>query len=164
MRAFELYDGQDYHKDLKILWVSHSKNPFHGMDKDLTQEEFISNVIEILQTTEVAIIEDENPQYSKSGPIGILRIRDNGWKYEPHVEFFPWATKRNMLRSVVGGLQWARHSRKIGCVEVICGEKQKNLFDHACEYGVLHYVGKMVNGSPDGDDYIYSVKGKKNVI
>lgn len=162
LRGFELYDGPEYHKDIKILWVAHKRSPLLGLDHSLSESEFINEVVNL--SAEIVIIDDTNPQFRAQGPVGAAIIADNGWRFEPHIIFFPWATKKNMLRSVVGGLQWARHSRRIGCVEIRCGEESVNLFNRACQYGVLHYVGRVVCGSPHGDDYIFSVKGKKNVI
>ncbi len=158
-REFELYDGSDYHKDLKILWVAHKNAPFYGIDKDLNEYQFIEYIK--LNTAEIVIVEDDNKQYADQGPIGVVTILNNGWKIEPHVEFFPWATPRNKLRSVVGFMQWARSSRKIGCVMAYSLNESKPLFDRACTYGVLHYVGKISNGDPRGDEYLFSVKGKK---
>lgn len=159
-RAFEIFDGNDYHRDIKILWVAHKRSPFPGIDKNIDQNAFIHAVIEMASTFDLLAFEDEN---NNAKEVGVMRIGDNGWRYEPHVYIYPWATKKNILRSCVAFFQWARHSRKIGCIEVIADEKSKCLFDHVCEYGVLHYVGRMVNGNPNGDDFIYSVKGKKNV-
>lgn len=158
-REFNFYDGSDYHKDLKILWVAHKYRPFYGVPEGLTEQQFASFIGSV--DSEAVIVEDDNKQYSGQGPIGIITIVSNDWKIEPHVEFFPWATPRNVLRTVVQFMQWARNSRKIGCVMAYSLEHTKHLFDKACEYGVLHYVGKIINGDPRGDEYLYSVKGKK---
>jgi hypothetical protein len=163
IRGFELYDGDEYHKDVKLLWVAHQKEPIHLIPEEITQEEFAQYVEDAAKKGDLFVIEDENNQYDGFGPVGMGFIMDNGWKYEPHINFFPWSTKKNILRSVVAGLQWARYSRKIGCILIHSLEESKNLFDHVCKYGVLHYVGKIVNGDERGDEYLYSVRGKRNV-
>lgn len=157
LRAFKVIDGQQYHRDLKVLWAAHRLNPLPGIEGD--QKSFANQVTELSKRFDLVMVEDEN----KTRETAVIRIADDGWRYEPHVIFFPWATRKNILRICVSYFQWARCSRQIGCVEVITGLESKNLFDHVCSYGVLHFVGKMVNGSPDGDTYIYSVKGKKDV-
>lgn len=157
LRKFEFIDGQEYHNDIKILWVAHQQSPFDSFPND--QEGFVKRLTEV--KAEMVVIEDENKQYSEQGPIGVIFVLDDGWKIEPHVEFFSWATKKNILRGCVSFFQWARNTRKIGCVQVYSLDDSKNLFDHVCKYGVLHYVGKIINGDPRGDEHIYSVKGKK---
>ena len=159
LRAFEFYDGEDYHKDIKILWVAHKNKPLYGLEEGLDEKEFVNDLLGVNQ--EMVIIEDENSQYKGRGPIGIILVKSNDWKIEPHAVFFPWATKKNILRSAVAFFQWARNSRKIGCVLTSVLPDGKNLYDRVCKYGVLHYVGKVVNGDPRGDEYLYSVKGKR---
>ena len=159
LRAFEFYDGNDYHKDVKILWVAHNHKPFYGIDSDIDETEFVSKLGEV--GAEILVIEDDNKQYKNKGPIGIILIYGDDWKIEPHASFFPWATKKNILRSAVAFFQWARNTRKVGCVLAFVLPEGKNLYDRVCKYGVLHYVGKIVNGDPRGDEYLYSVKGSK---
>jgi len=159
LRAFEFYDGEDYHKDIKILWVAHKQKRFHEFPEGMTQDEFAEKVMNY--KAELVIIEDDNKQYKEAGPIGVIWILGDDWKREPHVEFFTWATKKNILRGCVSFFQWSRNTRKIGCILVYSLKGSKNLFDHVCKYGVLHYVGKVINGDPRGDEYLYSVKGKK---
>jgi len=159
LRPFELYDGGEYHKDFKILWIAHQREPLEDVDPKCSEREFIEILTE--RGAEVLVVEDNNIQFNGVGPIGVFWLFSNEWKIEPHVSFFPWATKRNKLRSSVAFLQWARNSRKIGCVFVVTIAKWNNLADKICSYGVLHYIGKMKNGDPRGDLYLYSVKGKK---
>jgi len=164
VRDFILYDGDQYHKDVKLLWVAHQKDPIYRIPPDCTQEEFATVIEDAATKGFLFVIEDENDQYQTTGPVGMGYMIDDGWKFEPHINFFKWATKRNILRGVVSGLQMMRYKRTVGCVEIHSLEESKNLFDHVCQYGVLHYVGKIKNGDPRGDQYIYSVRGKKNVI
>ena len=161
IRPLEIYDGENYHKDIKILWVAHQNNPFYEVDEDITQEEFIDYLINTSSKTDIMVVEDHNNEYKDSGLIAAGVIYNNGWRIEPHVEFFPWATKRNKLRAFIAFLQYVRYSRKVGCCIVRSLMKSKSAFDHVCKYGVLHYVGKVTNGDLRGDEYLYSVRGKK---
>lgn len=159
IRVLEYYDGSEYHKDIKIVWVAYKKAGIPGVPEGLNEIEFVNFIMSF--NTDFLIVEDNNKQYKNGGPIAIVTILGNNWKLEPHVDFFPWATKKNILRGCVAFFQWARNTRRIGCVVVHALENSKNLFDHVCSYGVLHYVGKIVNGDSRGDEFIYSVKGKK---
>jgi len=161
VRDFVLLDGDQYHKDVKLLWVAHSISPFHEVPPDISQEEFAKMIENADRTGNLFIIEDDNKQYDGVGPIAMGYFIHDDWKYEPHINFFPWATKRNILRGAVAGLQLYRYKRSVGCIQVYALEQAKNLFDHVCKYGVLHYVGKVKSGDKRGDQYIYSVRGKK---
>ncbi len=161
IRPVQIYDGSQYHKDIKILWVAYQKEPIYSFPKGLDQEQFAKHVEALSQTRELMIAEDFNDGYPDRGPISLFGVYDFDWKIEPHVYFFKWATPRNILRTIVAFLQYVRHSRKIGCCVVHCLENSKNLFDHVTTYGVLHYVGKIHGGDVRGDEYVYSVKGKR---
>jgi len=147
------------------MWVSYQKNPFEGMPEGLSQEQFAQWAEDFSRTFELVVSEDYNNSYKDGyGIIAVGKVENNGWKYEPHVQFLTWATKKNKLRTIVSFLQMIRYSRKIGCCVLSILSPYKNLYDHVIKYGVLHYVGKIVNGDERGDVYLYSVRGKKNVI
>jgi hypothetical protein len=161
LRPFQVYDGDKYHKDMGILWVAHKAQPFYSVSAS-NQDQFAREIENISASNELLISDDYNVEYGGIGPVGIIGYV-HGWKIEPHVEFFKWATPRNILRTTVAFLQMVRHSRRIGaCVVHSLGES-KNLFDHVCEYGVLRYVGRVLNGDPRGDEFMYSITGRKNV-
>jgi len=158
-RPLKLIEGDRYSKDIGYLWVSHQKKPCHWFPKDCTQEQFAKKLEEMSQWYEYYIAEDRNKEYADKGPIAFLGVASDGWKLEPHVEFFGWSTVRNKLNTVVSFLQMFRY-KKIGVIMIYSLEDSKNLFDKACDYGVLHKVGKIVNGDPRGDIWLYSVKGE----
>lgn len=158
-RSLNLMDGENYHRDIAICWLAHSKKPFYSI-KATDQKGFADELIENSSFCEFLICEDSNDHYSNgSGPIGIVWIRTDGWKVEPHCVFFSWATARNKLRSTVSFFQMSRY-RKIGACVVYSLQDSKPLFDKTASYGVLHYVGKIPNGDPRGDEFMYSVRGK----
>lgn len=162
IRQVQVFDGDKYHKDIGILWVAYQKQPFYSLGPGLTQEQFAKEISEICKTTELLLADDENKAYKNSGPVAVIGVHSNGWKIEPHAEFFKWANPRNILRVSVAFFQMARY-RKIGACVVHSLEDSFGLFDKCCEYGVLHKVGTIVNGDPRGDEIVYSVRGKRNV-
>jgi len=156
----EIMDGNEYHRDIAICWVAHSKEPFYSIAAT-DQDGFARELVEGTKHREFLISEDSNDYYeSGAGPIAVIWIGSDGWKVEPHCVFFPWATARNKLRSTVAFFQMARY-KKIGACVVFSLENSKPLFDKTASYGVLHFVGKIPNGDPRGDEFIYSVRGKK---
>ncbi len=164
LRPLKVYDGDEYHRDMKILWVAYEKEPFHQLGAGLNQKQFCDEIEKITSYNELLIADDYNKAYKDIGPIAIIGIASDGWKIEPHVQFFTWATPRNVLRVCIAAFQFFRYSRKIGCYVVHALEGSKNLFDRCATYGVIHFVGKIVNGDQRGDEYIYSGRGKRNVI
>lgn len=165
IRELQILDGDKYHKDIATLWVGHKKNTFRWIKPDLDQAKF-AKAIELMASNEdLMVSEDENRHFKdKKGIVGLIVISSDGWKYEPHVQFMPWATKKNVLRTTVAFLQFIRYSKKVGVCCVYALEDSQTLFDKCCEYGVIHKVGKIVNGSPKGDELLYSVRGKKNGV
>jgi hypothetical protein len=159
-RPLQVLEGSRYHRDIALLWVSYSRRPFFWFPKNLDQQSFARVIEEMTKAKAVFICEDFNAQYKNVGPIGFLTIDSDGWTILPHAEFFPWATSRNKLRAAVSFFQWVRH-QNIGVCLVHSMRDSKSLFDKCSEYGVLHYVGRIVNGDPRGDDFLFSVRGTK---
>lgn len=161
IRELVIYDGDRYHKDLGILWAAHQKQPFYMIPENVSQQQFALEVVELSKRAELFMAEDDNYGYQGRGPIGLVMSQSDGWRVEPHVEFFPWATKRNMLSATVAFIQYLRYSRKVGVCIIRSLEDSVSLFRKCETYGVLHYVGKVHGGDPRGDEYLFSVKGKK---
>lgn len=159
IRSVQIYDNGKYHKDIGILWVAHKRKPFHSLSPNLTQEQFAKEISDIAQSAELLLAEDRNKEYKDSGPVALIAVTSNGWKIEPHAEFFKWSTAKNILRVSVAFLQMVRY-RKIGACVVLSLNDSKKLFDCCCRYGVLHSVGQIQNGDPRGDEHIFTVRGK----
>jgi hypothetical protein len=160
IRPFQLMDGNDYSKDLKTLWVAHSHDPFEEIDKDISQQEFI-NIISSSTGNDYYIADDFNVEYEDKGPVAIISVINNDWTIEPHVRYFPWATKRNVLGVTVSFLQMIKWSKRIGVCIVHAKQDYINLFDQCVKYGVLLKLGRMLRGRFDGDDYIYYIPGRR---
>lgn len=161
IRPLSIYDGQRYHKDIGILWAAHQKKSFYMIPASANQQEFAKAIEGMTELAELFMAEDDNTGYKGSGPVAFIMSQHDGWRVEPHVEFFPWATNRNKLRVTVAFLQYLRYSRKIGVCIIRALEESLALFRKCETYGVLHYVGKVHGGDPRGDEYLFSVKGKK---
>jgi len=160
LRQLKIVDGSKYHKDIALLWVAHQRRPFYEMPASLTQAEFVNEIIDISKHTELLLADDKNREFKESGPVALIGVRSNGWKVEPHVEFFKWSTPRNILRVTVAFLQMIRY-RKIGTCIIYSLEDSTNLFDRCIEYGVMQKVGRIPNGCPLGDEIVYSIRGKR---
>jgi hypothetical protein len=160
-RRVNIYDGDKYHRDIALLWVAYSKDPFYRFEEKLDQESFAREIERLNNSINLWIVEDRNKEFNGLGPVALVYAEHDSWILEPHVSFFPWATIRNKLRSTVAFFQWVRW-QDIGVCLVKIIESSKPLFDRCQRYVPLFYVGKVVNGDPRGDMHIFSIKGQKN--
>lgn len=161
IRSVKFIEGDDYSSDIKTLWVSHVQEPWPIMPEGVTQEEFVNRIIEFTDGKNLYVADDDNKAYANGrGPIAICQVTDHGWKIEPHVDFFPWASPRNILRATVSFLHMMKY-QKIGVCVVYSLKNSLPLFNKCCEYGVLHKSGMIRGGDPRGDQYIYSIRGKR---
>ena len=159
-RPLEVMDGDEYHRDIAICWVAHSKEPFYAIAAT-DQDGFAKEMSAVSGMNSLLMAEDTNSYYeSGAGPVALVSIHTDGWKVEPHCEFFPWASAKNKLRVFVSFFQMVRY-KKVGACVAGSLDDSKSLFDKTASYGVLHFVGKIPNGDPRGDVYLYSVRGKR---
>jgi hypothetical protein len=148
------------HKDIGIIWVAYKKGSFLFLREGMNEQEFFLEIKRLSEESSLYMIDDSNKEYNGIGPIAIVNIDTDGWKIEPHAIIFPWASNRNKIKAVVAFFQMVRY-QKIGCCVVYSLAESKPLFDKAQEYGVLNYVGKIPNGDPRGDEYLYTIRGKR---
>lgn len=143
--------------DVAWLWVAYKHGSFK-MQSGLNQQEFSEHVTPILGL-ENFIVEDDNPKFKdKRGPVAFVSVTHDGWRYEPSIVFFKWASKKNMLRVGVAFF----HKTSLSSIGVCVVRWSKSvLLDHLKKYGVLFLRGKVPFGNKDGDEYIYSVLGRK---
>jgi hypothetical protein len=152
------YEG----KDNGVLWAAYQNGSLDLRD-GLTQEEFIPAVAKRFgHFPLVWVVEDETKAFKAGrGQVAIIGIKTDGWVFEPVVHFFKWATKRNILRSAVAFFQMVRHQKDVGCCLVRTIKKDFHFMKHMEKYGVLYLRGRVPNGSPRGDVFVFSIDGKK---
>jgi hypothetical protein len=108
------------------------------------------------------VIEDACAEFRAGrGQIALVGIKTDGWQYEPNVVFFPWASKRNILRANVAFFHMVTHSKAIGLCVVKCGNAHQNLFNHAKQYVGMFY-NKIPHGYPNGPQHVYTIRGKRH--
>ena len=149
-------------EDMWILWAAYKEGSFPLMD-EMSKEDFYSRIrIRLGCYHSLMLVEDECRKFNdKRGPVCIIGANTDGWKVEPHVEFFKWASKQNILRVNVQFFNWIRQNREIGVCIVRSLKNTSNLFHHVRRYGVLTFVGKIPGGDRRGDEYCFSIRGKK---
>ena len=148
--------------DIGWLWVAYLQGGF-DLDEGLTQEAFQTELAQILGGYDALfVIDDANGSFREGyGPVALVGAGYDGWTLEPHVDFFPWASKRNILRGIVGFLHKARYDRNVGVCIVHSLEDTLQLFHKVKGYGVLWYIGKVPCGDERGDDHLFYLRGRK---
>lgn len=146
-------------EDMGWLWAGYKAGSF-TMPAGLDQQAFVAEINQRLCGFENFVVDDDNDKFkAKRGPVALIAVTSDGWRYEPVIVFFKWATKRNMLRVCVSFFHKSALSSKVGVCVVRWGKSV--LLDHLKNYGVLFPRGKIPMGSANGDEYIYSVLGRK---
>jgi len=141
------------------LWAAYKAGSFK-LPAGISQERFAAEVQSVLGKFENFIVDDDSNKFrNKRGPVALICVSSDGWRYEPVMMFFKWATKRNMLRVSVSFFHKSALSSKVGVCVVKFGKSV--LLDHLSKYGVLFPRGRIPMGSALGDEYIYSVLGRK---
>ena len=166
MRPAILVREDGYGEDMGVLWAAYRAGSFPLIDQNLDMAAFAKLMIATAATLhEMAIVEDDCKTYpSGRGPVAVIGIRSDGWKHEPHIDYFKWATPRIILRVSVQFFQMARHSREVGVCVVRSLKATSNLFLRISkDYGVLNFVGRIPHGTPRGDEWVFSTMGRKEL-
>lgn len=138
--------------DINILWEAYKAKSFDL--PEMSKLQFVSWAIKTKSRyQEFLLVEKDN------SAIAFVAAYFDGWKYEPHVEFFSWASKKDILRSSVEFFTELGKLDTIGVIVVKSLSKTSNLFSHVVKFGCLEFIGKMPNGDYRGDEYIYSKSG-----
>lgn len=149
-------------KDNGFLWAAYQRGSFE-IPQDLSQSDFLVAMDQRFGSFNLLwMIEDDNKGFRGGrGPVAIVGIQTDGWTVIPKGHFFSWATSKNILRSMVAFFQMVRYQKDIGvCRLEVTGKDARSLF-HIERYGVLYPRGRIRNGSPNGDLFLFSIAGKK---
>lgn len=155
-------------------WVEHLDKSDHELVKWLRTAQHLRGVdmdeaetIDWLETKlarfdEVYFIHDKHPKFEQGfGPMCAVGVRIEGKNKEPHVEWFPWATPRNILRCAVSFFML--HRRKgTGTMKIYSLEKDKDFYFRLEKYCPLFFAGKIPDGDPwgRGTEYRFYIKGR----
>ena len=147
------------YEDLAWLWTAARRN-----GSDLTAEEFTELYEPWLVSFEkMAMLEDSNDEFQAgTGPVCLVVAHFDGWALQPHANWFPWVTKRNILRCSVAYLSLMAYSRKIGVVRIHADKQTSDYFEALSRYLPITRCGAIPNGRPTGEDIVFAMKGKKS--
>jgi hypothetical protein len=147
--------------DMWVLWAAYDMESFDALPKGWKREEFERHALGAMaRHSAVLVVEDECRYFrAKRGPVAFLGINNFGWRIEPHVDWFRWATPRIRLRGAVAFLQKVRWAPEVGVCVMRALTKDKGFFIHLRKYGVCFIVGDIPGGDPRGDETLFYVSG-----
>lgn len=156
IRRLEIMDGEQYSRDMGILWAGYRSGAF-ALPEGLDQQAFVDAIEQRLSGFDaVWMVDDKNRSFSAGfGPIAIVGTTTAGLIVEPRAIFFRWASKRNVLRASVGFINMLKHSKKTGIILVRTRRDQMKLPDHLKAYDMLYYLGRS-----DVNEALYSIRGR----
>lgn len=137
-----LLEDDEYGRDMAILWAAHKAGTF-GLG-EIEQDKFADVMIEIISQYDSAwVVDDRNDVYPAGrGPVAVILVKSDGFIIRPIVDYFKWATKRNMLRATVAFFNWVRYSKDVSLCVFSALAEDKNLFWKMRDYGIMvTYVG-----------------------
>lgn len=152
------------HADWRWLYGAHCyPNPPGGEDD---KQQYLDYALNILSGYDEAfIVEDRNRKFKGAyGPIGIVPSYFDGWRLEPHVQWFPWATKLNKVRGCIAFFMFSRYSNEVGVTEIRSLSEHKTFFKSLKRYAPIYYVSKIPHGDHRGDSHLFYIRGKKNGV
>ena len=153
-------------RDIGIVWADYQRNPEFPGPKGLAQEDFADQFKTACAFWDsVYFVEDDSKVFrSGRGPVGVIKIKTNGWRIEPEATVFSWATKRNILRCCVAFFQMIRHDRSVGACVVFAPESAKKLLDRMFHYDVLFRAGRIRDAIPGALAHVYVIRGKRDPV
>lgn len=141
----QIMDGTNYGKDMAIMWAAHKAGSFQL--PDVPQEDFAQAILDTLVQYESAwIVEDDNSKYSSGrGPVAIILVKTDGFVIRPDVDYFKWASKRNVVRTTVAFFNWVRFSKDVSLCVFGSTPESKPLYWRMRELGIMvTYVGNAM--------------------
>lgn len=147
-----------------MLWAAYDLGSFPGLPKEMKKDEFFKCLAAFVSRRDsVLMVEDDHQRFrEKRGPVAMISIDNYGWRIEPQIDFFFWASKRNRLRAAAAFLHMTRHSRDVGVCVVRSSERDAIFCEHLRGYDLLYPCGKIPNGTPNGDELLFYLKGKRS--
>jgi len=136
--------------DLRYLWAAYRLGFWYEMlDEDMTQDAFKERAMELLASVDYDwIIEARHGEGMR--PVGIILAAQlmDGRRIEPHVDWFPWATPRNMFE---GAAAFLREVSKRFKILVYVEERERAFWERLKQYRLLRHGCKVIDHFSRGE-------------
>ena len=160
----------DYARDAWVLWAAYDLGSFPSLKPDPHKEGHFKKPEDLfayfrayaLSKSSILMVDEDHRFFrERRGPVAMVSVEQNGWKLQPHFDFFHWATPRHRLAAAVSLMNMVSYDKKFGACTVSVGERDEEFCQHIRDrYGLLRFVGRLDNGRPDGDELTYAVPMK----
>ena len=132
--------------DFRWLWAAYRKGGVEAIPRDLDMEEFLAAAFGHLEKfSEQFMVETDRP-------VGVIVTLTDGYRFEPHAVWFPWASPRNKLEGTLKFLSQERKDR-MGIIYLDMG--QKRFLEQLARYGVVRRVGTVKSFFEPGKDAVF---------
>ena len=133
----DIGDEQSYGKDMGVLWAAYKAGSF-ALPAGWEQSEFAQRIVDYFSIFDsVFIVEDKNPAFQERGPVAVILVTSDREVIRPDIDYFKWATGKNMLRTTVAFFQWVRYSKDVGLCVICATSKSRKMFERMREYGIM---------------------------
>lgn len=125
--------------DFRWLWAAYKKDSFpkESFPEGLPKEEFDERVRDYLSRFHEWYL------LSAEKPVGVVMILTDGYRFEPHVKWFSWATPRQKMETAGKFLNIMRHDGFLGVIYMSEGESK--FMEHLEKRGIVRMVGKVLD-------------------
>ncbi len=133
----DIGDETSYGRDMGILWAAYRAGSF-DLPEGWDQNEFAEKMVSHLSLFDsIFIVEDQNPAYKGRGAVAVILVCADRAIVRPDIDYFKWATRRNVLRTTVAFFQWIRYSKDVGLCVFGSTQKSRKLYERMREYGIM---------------------------
>ena len=131
------------------LWAAYKRGSLaglfeDGLDLDAFKERLANGLAALIQAGGEAYA---LMSPTKSMPVGMAVVRAYEQCVEPHVWWFPEATRRNKLELT---LALVVELKRKALILILAQPPDWRFFDHLCKYGALRRVGTIRDAQGDG--------------
>lgn len=136
--------------DFRWLWAAYGKGAFLDVPRGLDLDQFVAAAYDRLNRfSEQFLVETDRP-------IGLILTLTDGYRFEPHAEWFPWASQRNRM---TGALTFLNRERKDRLGVIYMDMSGKTFLEHLAKYGVLRRVGTVFDFfEPDSNAVLFQTR------
>lgn len=155
----------DFARDAWVMWAAYDLGSFQSLPKGLKQEQFFAFLRHFSGAKSSMLMIDEDHKYfrEKRGPVALVSIDNYGWRIEPKLDYFFWATPRQRLAAAVSFFQMVRYAKEVGVCVLRVAEKDVEFCKHLYKYDLLRPYGEIPNAGPFGKEYLFGVTGRRKV-
>ena len=146
---------------MKYMWAAYRLGSFDEvvLPKGLKIDEFEERVLELLTPFSqiLTVVSDQRP-------VGMFLLKERQWIVEPHAEWFPWATSRQIVEASIKLLDDIRRTPYEGFgpdfkeAFIVIPRKFVKFMTHIAKYGIVKRIGTSAVLGYDGERALFETR------